>query len=1024
MRQDATLFDVHFFDEKRGWAVGDRGTIWHTRDGGRHWELQHSGVACRLRRVQFIDANNGWVAGGYTEPASHVSRGVLLTTNNGGQTWTPLPTPLVSEFLDFGMRDGRSGWAITRSSAVHPIGILETNDGGRGWSPTGATLDASWQTADLTNPSSGVVAGTLAQIGFVRRTAGGQISLKPSRTDLTGLRNIRALKMADKQTGYLVGDGGLVMQTPDGGGSWQAPASLSAAASELFDWKTIATHEANIWIAGSPGTHVLHSSDGGKSWQWQETEHPLPIRSLHFFDEKHGWAVGALGNILATRDGGRSWRPQRSGGTRLAWLGAFVDADAVPLEVVARLSAGEGYYGGVLAIGCRDFDRADRSGDELARATEALTRSGAGHFEQLWQFPLRQTALHESSSAITQTWDDVHGDGLAQLEEQLVRRIRVWRPTVIVTQSPAGQPGGDIGILRQVLLRSIRSAADPRQYPHHIQDMNLPAWRVPKVYAASPAQRTGRTGLSTGQFMPRLGQSLYGYVAGARGLLPEDKQTAPVAYRYEPLVEDTANGSIRDDLFFGRHLPPDGDARRQLAAAPAIPLVNLRRLADRRRALPALLARASQDAAARAPWRNKVIDILRDLDSKIAAEMLFQLGREYARAGHTHLASESYALVAELYPNSPQASAARMRLVQHYASGEFRSRPRAREAVPIADSGPRTIGGRVVRPQTSPPLTQTEPRGVRQVGLLEATSASDAQTAIRWADELEGLDPVLFADPRVQLPLAAAYRKAGKLRDAERVLIAIGRTRPYDAWRNIADDELDLIRAMSQTNGVAPEKPGDRRDPLIWMCERAGEKPRLDGNLEDACWQRVAKNDDGTTATTEFVLKSDHDTEFEDTQWPAITKLIYDDEFLYFAARCSKAEGVNYTKTDTPRQNDTDLSLRDRVTLRLDIDRDYATYFELTVDSRGWMAERVGNNTHWNPKWFVAHSEDETSWTCEVAIPWSELGIKPPAKSQASLPVHLAVDLQRTIPGVDFQSARGTSAADAGATGLRLLRLE
>ena len=44
MREDAELADVFFLDPDRGWAVGDRGAIWATDNGGRHWRMQMSGV--------------------------------------------------------------------------------------------------------------------------------------------------------------------------------------------------------------------------------------------------------------------------------------------------------------------------------------------------------------------------------------------------------------------------------------------------------------------------------------------------------------------------------------------------------------------------------------------------------------------------------------------------------------------------------------------------------------------------------------------------------------------------------------------------------------------------------------------------------------------------------------------------------------------------------------------------------------------------------------------------------------------
>ena len=48
MLEDAELNDVFFVDPDRGWAIGDRGVIWSTEDGGRHWSLADSPVNCRL----------------------------------------------------------------------------------------------------------------------------------------------------------------------------------------------------------------------------------------------------------------------------------------------------------------------------------------------------------------------------------------------------------------------------------------------------------------------------------------------------------------------------------------------------------------------------------------------------------------------------------------------------------------------------------------------------------------------------------------------------------------------------------------------------------------------------------------------------------------------------------------------------------------------------------------------------------------------------------------------------------------
>ncbi len=60
--QDARLNSVYFVDAAHGWAVGDRGVIWHTDDGGAHWALQPSGTVCALQSVWFTGDKTGWIA--------------------------------------------------------------------------------------------------------------------------------------------------------------------------------------------------------------------------------------------------------------------------------------------------------------------------------------------------------------------------------------------------------------------------------------------------------------------------------------------------------------------------------------------------------------------------------------------------------------------------------------------------------------------------------------------------------------------------------------------------------------------------------------------------------------------------------------------------------------------------------------------------------------------------------------------------------------------------------------------------
>ena len=98
----------------------------------------------------------------------------------------------------------------------------------------------------------------------------------------------------------------------------------------------------------------------------------------------------------------------------------------------------------------------------------------------------------------------------------------------------------------------------------------------------------------------------------------------------------------------------------------------------------------------------------------------------------------------------------------------------------------------------------------------------------------------------------------------------------------------------------------------------------------------------------------------------------YDKDFLYVALRC-KHPADRYVAPVTRRKRDEDLQAFDRVSLLLDLDRDYSTYFHLEIDQRGCVYEDCWGDKSWNPKWFVAVRSEPTCWQAEVAIPLFEL---------------------------------------------------
>jgi photosystem II stability/assembly factor-like uncharacterized protein len=114
----------------------------------------------------------------------------------------------------------------------------------------------------------------------------------------------------DDQSGWAVGPAGMILHTSNGGRVWEPQTSGTIA-----DLHAVAFPSARTgYVAGANGT-ILYTSDGGMSWIPQWTGTHLTLVTLDFLNERIGWAGGYFGNLGAiyhTSDGGENWLPQHN----------------------------------------------------------------------------------------------------------------------------------------------------------------------------------------------------------------------------------------------------------------------------------------------------------------------------------------------------------------------------------------------------------------------------------------------------------------------------------------------------------------------------------------------------------------------------------------------------------------------------------------------------------------------------------------------------------------------------------------
>lgn len=207
---DVPLTSVSFADDKRGWAVGHWGAVLHTTDGGENWALQRSDVEQDrpLFAVHFFDASHGVAVGLWS---------LVLVTEDGGKTWQTieLPVPPGAKKADLNLLglfvDGKGRLFAAAEKGM----VLRSDDRGRRWTYFSTGYKGSFWTGF--SPSDGTLLAAGLRGSLYRSTDDGR---SWTRVDTQSKSSITALGQVG---GDIVGVGldGLVLRSNDGGASFE-----------------------------------------------------------------------------------------------------------------------------------------------------------------------------------------------------------------------------------------------------------------------------------------------------------------------------------------------------------------------------------------------------------------------------------------------------------------------------------------------------------------------------------------------------------------------------------------------------------------------------------------------------------------------------------------------------------------------------------------------------------------------------------------------------------------------------------
>ncbi len=245
------------------------------------------------------------------------ARGTVITTDDGGRNWVPeqLDTPL--SLIDVAVQGDRR---IT----VGQMGSIWVNDSGEAWRAVESGTEERLMAVDMNATGLAIAVGSFDLI--LLSYDGGEtweespLQLAPHVEGFYD-PHLYDVQVNPDGSALIVGEFGLILRTVDEGRNWdivhQGIASLSGVHVRT---------DGTGFAVGQDGA-VLRTTDGGQTWTSLDT--PTSGNLLGVWSTADGQAtVSGMRYMIVSDDDGENWRPVTDAEVNTNWYGKMAATDS------------------------------------------------------------------------------------------------------------------------------------------------------------------------------------------------------------------------------------------------------------------------------------------------------------------------------------------------------------------------------------------------------------------------------------------------------------------------------------------------------------------------------------------------------------------------------------------------------------------------------------------------------------------------------------------------------------------------